>query len=64
MFVYNSTKGAVLQLTKCLALDLAKEHIRVNAVCPGAIFTPASYRHMVVLGLTQEEGMKVAIITF
>ena len=59
MFVYNSTKGAVMQLTKCLALDLAKHHVRVNAICPGAIWTPASYNHMKYLNLSQEDGIKV-----
>jgi NAD(P)-dependent dehydrogenase (short-subunit alcohol dehydrogenase family) len=38
--LYNTTKGAVLQLTRCLALDLAPDHIRVNCVCPGGIDTP------------------------
>lgn len=42
---YNTTKGAVLQLTRCLAMDLAPFHIRVNAVCPGGILTPATTRH-------------------
>jgi NAD(P)-dependent dehydrogenase (short-subunit alcohol dehydrogenase family) len=37
---YGASKGGVLMLTRCLALDLAKEGIRVNAVCPGAILTP------------------------
>jgi NAD(P)-dependent dehydrogenase (short-subunit alcohol dehydrogenase family) len=32
---YNSSKGAVLQLTRCLAMDLAADGIRVNSVCPG-----------------------------
>ncbi len=32
--VYNSSKGAVNTLTKSLAVELAPEHIRVNAICP------------------------------
>ncbi|MBH8565398.1 SDR family oxidoreductase [Nostoc sp. CENA67] len=38
---YNTTKGAILQLTRCLAYDLASDNIRVNCVCPGPIDTPA-----------------------
>ena len=36
---YNTTKGAVLQFTRSLAVDHAKEGIRVNAICPGFIMT-------------------------
>lgn len=32
---YASTKGAVVQMTRCMALDCGKDGIRVNAVCPG-----------------------------
>jgi NAD(P)-dependent dehydrogenase (short-subunit alcohol dehydrogenase family) len=39
-WTYNSTKGAILSLTRCQALDLASMRIRVNSVSPGTIWTP------------------------
>jgi NAD(P)-dependent dehydrogenase (short-subunit alcohol dehydrogenase family) len=38
--VYGATKAAQLQLMRSLALSLAADRIRVNAVCPGPVDTP------------------------
>ncbi|WP_422823226.1 SDR family NAD(P)-dependent oxidoreductase [Variovorax ureilyticus] len=37
---YSPSKGAVKMLTQALAVELAKDHIRVNAIAPGVIETP------------------------
>jgi NAD(P)-dependent dehydrogenase (short-subunit alcohol dehydrogenase family) len=37
---YTASKGAVLNLTRSMALDHASDGIRVNALCPGAVDTP------------------------
>jgi NAD(P)-dependent dehydrogenase (short-subunit alcohol dehydrogenase family) len=53
---YNASKGAVAQLTRCLAMDLAEDNVRVNAVCPGSIRTRATDRHIDSLGLDPEKA--------
>jgi NAD(P)-dependent dehydrogenase (short-subunit alcohol dehydrogenase family) len=40
MFSYCVSKGALLNMARAAALDLAREGIRVNAVCPGVVRTP------------------------
>jgi len=37
---YNSSKGAVIQLTKSMAVDFAQKGINANAICPGIFVTP------------------------
>ncbi|UGV26032.1 SDR family oxidoreductase [Rhodopseudomonas boonkerdii] len=41
---YNAAKGAVVNLTRNMALDYSRDGIRVNAVCPGLIATPLSLK--------------------
>ena len=40
MAAYSTSKGAVITLTRTLALELAEEGIRVNCICPASIDTP------------------------
>jgi meso-butanediol dehydrogenase/(S,S)-butanediol dehydrogenase/diacetyl reductase len=37
---YAASKGGVVNMTRCLALDFAKHNIRANCVCPGTTETP------------------------
>jgi NAD(P)-dependent dehydrogenase (short-subunit alcohol dehydrogenase family) len=37
---YNVSKGGVVQMTRTMAIDYARDGIRVNCVCPGLIDTP------------------------
>eukprot|EP01114_Cavostelium_apophysatum_P014312 TRINITY_DN3677_c0_g1_i1.p1 TRINITY_DN3677_c0_g1~~TRINITY_DN3677_c0_g1_i1.p1 ORF type:complete len:265 (-),score=31.72 TRINITY_DN3677_c0_g1_i1:65-859(-) len=58
---YNTTKGAILQLTRCIAYDAGVDNIRCNAVCPGSIDTPATSKHAEKLGITKDELTKEMI---
>jgi NAD(P)-dependent dehydrogenase (short-subunit alcohol dehydrogenase family) len=39
-FAYCATKGAVIAMTRELAVDYVKQGIRCNAICPGTVFSP------------------------
>jgi NAD(P)-dependent dehydrogenase (short-subunit alcohol dehydrogenase family) len=51
---YNSSKAALLHMTRCLAMDLAVDNVRVNAICPGAIRTRATEGHIRSQGLDRD----------
>lgn len=46
---YSASKGAVIALTKAMAIDHARQGIRVNCIAPGPVYTP-----MVAGGMSEE----------
>ncbi|MGM9777086.1 MAG: SDR family NAD(P)-dependent oxidoreductase [Prevotella sp.] len=52
--VYSASKGAIVAYAKCLALELAPRHIRVNCICPGMVWTD------LITNVLNEEDLKVA----
>ncbi|MEL6260307.1 MAG: SDR family oxidoreductase [Cyanobacteria bacterium J06626_6] len=48
--VYSASKGAIVMLTRGIALDYAKQNIRCNCICPGWVDTPINYAHADMLG--------------
>jgi 2-hydroxycyclohexanecarboxyl-CoA dehydrogenase len=52
---YDVTKAGIGSLTRTLAFEEAAHGVRVNAVCPGATFTPFHKKRAEALGRTQAE---------
>jgi NAD(P)-dependent dehydrogenase (short-subunit alcohol dehydrogenase family) len=48
---YNTTKAAILGMTRCMAMDLAPHNIRVNSVCPGVVWTQIVEKQAKAMGL-------------
>ncbi|MBM3279722.1 MAG: SDR family oxidoreductase [Candidatus Handelsmanbacteria bacterium] len=52
---YNTSKSALINMTRCLAMDLAQFNIRANVVCPGVIRTPTLIRLIDEWKMTPED---------
>ena len=60
---YFASKGAVVQLTKAMAIDHARDGLRINAVCPGDIDTPMLVSEAEDEGVDLEEHLAQALKT-
>ncbi len=47
---YCASKGGLVLFTKAIAMDLAADGIRVNAVCPGIVMTPLVEKNLALTG--------------
>jgi NAD(P)-dependent dehydrogenase (short-subunit alcohol dehydrogenase family) len=56
MLTYNASKAAIAEMTRCMALDLVEDNIRVNGVCPGAVWSSQVQRLAAEQGLTREQA--------
>ena len=43
---YGASKGAIMSMTRILAIEYARQNLRVNAICPGVIDTPMNQRNL------------------
>jgi NAD(P)-dependent dehydrogenase (short-subunit alcohol dehydrogenase family) len=55
---YCTSKGAVVQMTRALAVDHARQGVRVNAVAPGDVETPMLLSGIAHRGSSAAEGLK------
>lgn len=76
MGFYNASKGAIVNLTRSIALDAGTDGVRVNAVCPSLTFTPmtaemkqdeklmAKFKERIPLGRGAEPSEIAAVVAF
>lgn len=55
---YNVTKAGIIEMTKCMALDLQPYNIRVNCVSPGYVMTEQLKKDIALNGMTEEQAQK------
>ena len=55
MAAYCASKGAVIQMTRAMAIDHGPDNIRVNAVCPGDVITPMLEGEARAIGMAPED---------
>jgi NAD(P)-dependent dehydrogenase (short-subunit alcohol dehydrogenase family) len=55
---YSASKGAVLALTRSIAIDFVAEGIRCNAICPGTVHTPFVERFLAQSFAGQEDAVR------
>jgi NAD(P)-dependent dehydrogenase (short-subunit alcohol dehydrogenase family) len=60
---YNASKGAVLLLTKCMAVDFGRYGIRVNCICPGVIDTQMADQFLTYRSLGDDDRKQALIET-
>lgn len=58
---YNAAKGAVINYTRALAVDHARDGIRVNALCPGLVDTPITAGAQQLPGLKEEWESRIPL---
>lgn len=70
-YAYSSSKSAVIQFTRQLALNYAEEGVRVNCICPGIIDTPilgnrdrSEYAKRIPLGYVGKPEDVANVVTF
>jgi len=58
LVAYCASKGAVLQMTRAMAIDHGRDGIRVVALCPGDVDTPMLRGEFVDRGISAEVGLR------